>query len=149
MGDHEFAEDGEWERHTMFRYESRDVAGAGGQFQLSEVKTDTPTRALTTIRKPLKLKQGHLRRVHYRMNAANAATFILRLYMHSVADDILSEVYLVWESPPAQARNTEYDEEADIPFELLAPGIYWYALEWSAAPGVTPGYVAISGDVKH
>lgn len=140
---------GVWEKHTVFRYFARDNDGTGNIFETDQAETDTPTLYLSTFRYPENLVMGMAYRIHYELEPTNAVTYTLRLYCNSIANDIWSRSEKLYESPAGQADSIEYDREVKIPFKLINPGRIWYTIDWSAAPGNTPGFIEVTGVVEH
>jgi len=131
----------------IFRYVAYSEDGAVNTFETSQIKTDTPTLMLATFRRPLDLKSGKILRFHYRLNPTNAVTYTLRIYDSNIAADYESNLHQIYESPAARADDTEYDVlTLPIPFTLGVVGLMYYAIQWSAAPGVTAGFIEVSGE---
>lgn len=148
-GEASFSADPLRSTQKMFRYVKRDVNGATAAFEPSYAKTDTPVTLFDSHTYPLDLKDGIANRIHYRLTATNAVTYTVRIYARSNADDVLSESSLIYESPAGQVSGTEYQRnELVIPFQLIMVAQIFLALEWSAAPGVTLGYIEIFGDMR-
>jgi hypothetical protein len=132
----------------IFQLRKYDEDGSGGDLVNSYAKTDTPVKTLNTVHFPATLQQGRIFRIHYRIKPTNAATYTLRLYAASFALDYKSNMRMLYESPALQASDTDYDRtELDIPFRLDDQSVMYFALEWSAAPGVTLGFIEVSGPV--
>jgi hypothetical protein len=103
---------------------------------------------LETFRFPnLTMKSGKINRIHYRLNPTNAATFTLRIWSSNDALDYWSNFQMLYESPALQVDDTDYiEEDLDIPFHLNVGGLMFVSIQWTAAPGVTPGFVEVSGE---
>lgn len=132
----------------LFIFRKLDENGAGTDFETSYAKTDTPVKTFAT-HFPKTLVAGLIKRIHYRLHPTNAVTYTLRLYSGAYADDYASDLLgLVYESPPLQADDTDYDRaELDIPFRLGTQGTLYFALEWTGAPGVTAGFIRCEGEI--
>lgn len=131
----------------IFRYIRYSEDGAVDTFQTSTSKTDTPALQLTTFRVTSDLKSGKINRIHYRLNPTNAATYTLRVWCNADADNYRSNLQMLYESPALQVDDTDYiEEDLDIPFNLTVVGIMYIGIEWTAAPGVTSGFVEVSGE---
>lgn len=140
--------DGKWQKGSIFQYGKLDETGAGGaaSFETIQTKTDTPTLLLDMLSHPT-MKSGIIHRIHYRLNPTNAVTYTLRLWRAAAAGDYESNFNLLYESPPLQADDTDYDRaELIIPFWLWIPGNLYYSIEWTGAPGVTPGFISVTGE---
>lgn len=132
---------------SIFRYIRYSEDGAVATFETSTSKTDTPALQLTTFRVTPDLKSGKINRIHYRLNPTNVATYTLRVWCNADADNYRSNLQMLYESPAAQADDTDYiEEDLDIPFNLTVVGIMYIGIEWTAAPGVTSGFVEVSGE---
>jgi len=138
--------DGKWKKGSIFMYWKLDEAGAADFFETSQVKTDMPTLLFDRLSHPT-MKSGIIHRISYRLNPTNAVTYILRIWRAATGDDYQSNANMLYESPPLQADDTDYDRaELAIPFWLWTPGNLFYSIEWSAAPGNTSGYIGVSGE---
>lgn len=138
--------DGKWIKGSIFVFDKLDEDGALNYFETSQTKTDTPTLIVDTYQTHPTMKTGLIHRIHYRLNPTNAVTFILRLWHFAMAADYTSNRCLLYESPPLQADDTDYDRaELIIPFYLYVPGWLWYSIEWTGAPGNTTGFISVSG----
>jgi len=141
---------GYWEQKSTFRYSALDEDGTGNLFETSQTEADTPTLLLSSEKIPAKIKMGTITRIHFKLNPTNAETYILRLYEEASADDYHSSLHKLWESDPLRADDEEYDmTELDIDFTLKTIGKMYFKLTWTGAPGNTPGYISVSGKVKH
>jgi len=144
---------GLWTRRSIFRVYSYEEAGAVGDFQTSYAETDTPVKTFY-YRKPVVFKQGIATRLHLRMNQTNAVTLLaVRIYAAAHADNYASCLRKMYDStadfPAGFVDDDEYEIELDVPFILTTAGVVYYALEWSGAPGLTPGFIELSGEVIH
>ncbi len=148
-GDASFDADPVRSNETIFHAYFLDEDGGSGTLEDSYAKTDTPVHFFPQIyRYPLFFKKGIALRVHYRLNPTNAVTYTLRIYRYAYAANYESNLSLIYESAAARVDDTDYDVEIEKPFILPVTGVMYYAIEWSAAPGVTLGFVEISGIVK-
>jgi hypothetical protein len=139
--------DGKWKKGSIFDYYQLDEAGAGDYFETNQIKTDQPTLYINTRRSHPTMRAGIINRIHYRLNPTNAVTYILRLWWGSVAPDYASNIRLLYESPALQADDTDYDRaDLEIPFILCEPGLLYYSIEWTGAPGNTTGFIDVSGE---
>ena len=144
---HQSAQDGKWEKHSIFTFLLLDETGALTTFQTSKTKTDTPTQTVNGFQTHALLKSGKILRIHYRLNPTNAVTYTLRFWRWAVANDYESNLYLLWESPPLQADDLDYDRaELNIPFFLCENGKMYFSIEWTGAPGVTSGFISVEGE---
>src|SRR4030042_1598375 len=140
-----------------------DGAAAGVYFETDEALGDTPTVSVT-IAESLgnKPRAMLLEEVSYYMNQANAVTYQLRLMQAATAGDPEQYTGLVFLGPPAQADTVYYSYHATgyqatigteevaqykLPrvVEFETPGVLFYMLDWSGAPGVTPGFIKVKG----
>lgn len=136
--------DGKWRKESIFMLTSLDEDGTLDYFETSQIKTDAPTLMLHDLSHPT-IKSGIIQRIHYRLNPTNAVTYILRLWRATTAADYQSNVNMLYESPPLQADDTDYDREVQIPFWLWTPGNFYYSIEWTGAPGNTTGFITVTG----
>jgi len=136
---------GKWKRFSIFIYRKLDEDGTGTDFETDTGENDTPTKYLDTDNTPTKLRSGIIERIHYRLNPTNAVTYVLRFWNDAVAANVESSMRKMYQSPDAQADDEEYDREVIIPFILVHVSIFYYGIDWSAASGVTSGYIDISG----
>jgi hypothetical protein len=145
MSGKDSARDGKWKKGTIFRAYRLDEDGTRDYFETSQTKTDTPT--LVLIVNPPTMKSGIIHRIHYRLNPTNAATYTLRIWRAAAAADYESNLNMLYESPPLQADDTDYDRtQVDIPFICVWPASLFYSIEWTAAPGNTMGFIEITGE---
>jgi len=141
---------GRWRKQGTFIFRALDEDGSGNIFNTSQIKTDAPTLYLQTLRFPGKLYTGEINRIHYRLNPTNAATYILRIWSGTVAAAPYAlNMRLIYESPALQADDTDYDRaELTIPFVLSIRDQLFYSIEWTAAPGNTPGFIEVGGEIN-
>jgi len=138
-------------KRTVFRYVALDEDGTGDIFETDQAKTVLPTHRFTSAQYPHKrVKSGKINRVHYRLNPTNAETYQLRIWARAVngaATPYEQEVALLYESPAAQADDQPYEDvEMDIPFTLHTAGYIYYSIDWTGAPGNTPGMIEVEGE---
>lgn len=132
-------------------------------FETDQAITDTPTLYLD-----VKDAQGRrpramlLEEVSYYMNQTGAVTYQLRLLQAATADDVDTLTDIVFWSPTAQADSVYYSYHATgyqatistaevaqyklprvVNFETA--GRLYYMLDWSGAPGTTPGFIKVRG----
>ena len=139
--------DGVWSKNVAFRLFRLKEAAAAGDFDVDQDKATTPTLALNTGIVPDTLKIGFIKRIHYRLNFAGAVTFTLRIWQAAIAADYESNLNMLYESPPLQADDIDYDEaELDIPFVLANEGIMFYSIDWTGACGNIQGFIEVSGE---
>jgi len=139
------ARGGKWTKGSIFREYRLDEAGALDSFETVQTKTDTPT--LTLIASHPTMKSGMIHRIHYRLNPTAAVTYTLRLWRGASADNYQSNLDMLYESPALQADDTDYDRtDLDIPLICPNPGVIYYSIEWTGAPGNTSGFIEVSGE---
>ena len=124
------------------------VAGAGAPFETDQVITDEPTLYFAlddpTVKKFL------LTEVSYYMLQTNAVVYNFYLFGGAEAVDLTSMEKMLYQSPGAQAKDQVYvrcNNENDLPkmVDLDVAGVVWYLINWTAAPGVTPGFIRVRG----
>ena len=141
----------------VFRAYKLDEDGTGNSFETSQAETDTPTLKLTVS--PNILKNGIIRRFHFRLNPTNAVTYVIRIYQGAHAGNYESQMNKLLDSSDvvaAGADDTEYDAvDLAVPFtETVASGAdpegtaatLYYQITWSGAPGDTTGYIEVDGE---
>lgn len=140
-----------------------DGAAGGVYFETDQAITDTPTLYLTlatTTGDPV--SKFILEDVQYMMNPTAAETYQLWLLEGNSAEDTAQQLEVVFYSPAAQVDSTAYRYsnlgvqvgvgaaegiQYKLPrlVELTTPNTLYYMLDWSGAPGVTPGYIKVRG----
>ena len=139
--------------------------GTGDEFETDQAITTTPTKYLT-----LSTETGEdvhrflLEEVRYYMNQTNAVTYQIWLLEAANADDVEQQSDVVFFTPAAQADSTGYKYTAagygasiggataeaaqyKLPaiVELEDANKLYYMVDWSGAPGDTPGFLKIRG----
>ena len=128
-----------------------DAAGTGNYFETDEAMGATPTLYMSLV--PSDVERFVLDEISYRMEAANAVTFQLYLLEDASADDLTQLSDVIFDSGAAQARNTTYNISPTGAHTTLVPrnvklataGKLYYMIDWSGAPGNTPGFIYIKG----
>ena len=134
--------------HRAFHAYKLDEDGTGNYFETSQSKTTAPTLLLNTAVVPPKVKSGIINRIHYRLNPTNAETYTLRIWRGAAAANLQSNLYMLYESDPLRADDTDYDvAELAIPFNLNDEGLLYYSIEWTGASGNTTGFIEVSGEM--
>lgn len=92
-----------------------------------------------------------LESIRYYMNQTAAVTYELYLLEGNSADPVTRYSQVVFDSGAAQADDTIYivsrgDKLPHI-VNLETAGRLYYMLDWSAAPGNTPGFIVVRGRV--
>jgi hypothetical protein len=141
------------------------LTGGAGEvyFETDQAITDTPTLSIViTDNMGNRPRAMLLEEVTFYMNPTNAETYQLYLMQGATAGDLETFTDIVFWSPAAQADSVFYsyhasgyqatvstDEVASYKLprvvEFASPGILYYMLDWSGAPGVTPGFIKIKG----
>lgn len=140
-----------------------DGAAAGVYFETDEAMGATPTLTMDiTDSIGTLVKKFLLEEVCYFMNPTNAVTYQLRLLEDATADDVQQYTDVVFWGPTLQAdsvvytyRNSGYAAtlttaevaQYKLPrvVELATVGKLYYMLDWTGAPGVTPGFIKVKG----
>jgi hypothetical protein len=101
----------------------------------------------------LNVKSGDITRLHYYMNPTAVETYTLRLWntgdnypFPPIPMGLLSN--LLYETAAGKADSTRYEEtlpNGKIPFWLYRKDYLYVSVEWTGPPGVTTGYVEVSG----
>ena len=153
MSGREARRGGRWTKRVPFRlYLLQEAAGAG-KFDANENKAAIPTQLINDAIVPDNLKEGFIKRIHHRINFANAVAYTLRIWCAAIANDLESNLSMLYQSPeavagtPDRVRDTDYDiPELDIPFILATAGEMYVSFEWTGAPGNVQGFVEITGE---
>jgi hypothetical protein len=134
----------------IFGYGKLDEDGALNVFETSQAKIVLPTFMVDTFMNPADLKEGIMMKVKVRMNPTNAATYTLRLWESAVNGAVtpyMQEMACIYEMDFPGLDDIAYTIMMERPFGLYIPGQLWYSIEWSAAPGNTPGCILIQGEL--
>ena len=141
-----------------------DTDGTGNYFETDD---DNPTTSTPTLYIDVTCSTGEpvtrfqLDEVRYYMNQTNAVTYTLYLFEGATADNVTHLAELVFQSPAAQADVTLYwyrhgasgtpdtiattDHSLPVIVDLVTPGRLYYTINWSGAPGDTPGFIYLRG----
>jgi len=127
------------------------VAGPLDPFELDEpIDANAPTRFMTGI--PL-ANNIMIHGVKYQMNPTAAVTYQLYLLEGATAEIQQQEAEIIYDSGAGIVGGAIVNwiaggapSRLQILARLTAPGIIWYKLDWSAAPGDTPGYIRVYGE---
>jgi len=139
-----------------------DTDGTSNYFETDQALTDTPTLSIAlSTTSELRINKFLLESVVYYMNQTNAVTYTLYLFEAANADNVQNLADLVFQSPAAQADSTLYwyqngysgtpdtiaTLDASLPkvCKLGTPNKLYYLLNWSGAPGNTPGFIVVRG----
>jgi len=143
--------------------EKLDYDGTGNVFETDQTITDTATLTIdVTCNVPNVVpSRFEITEVKYWMNQTAAVTYRLYLLEGPTADNTAQASDVVFDSGAAQADSTEYiyreghtgswaglttvDGTLPVIVDLHTPGKLYYMLDWSGAPGDTPGYIKIRG----
>lgn len=138
---------GKWFTRVPFLCAELQEAAAAAKFNVDQLKTDTPTLQVNDYIEPVDFQKGWLQRAHYRINPVNAVTYAMILWEAAEADDYESNLLLIYETPAAQADDTDYDRaEMMVPFYLGAPGTIFYSIDWTGATGNVQGFILAGGE---
>ena len=135
--------------NTMVYGSLLDADGTGNIFETDQAITDTATLYLTLVPAVSKFK---LTTVRFYMNQTNAVTYELYLLENTAADNVTNLSYAVFDSDAAKADSTAYiytgSNSAKLPTDvyLATAGRLYYMIDWSGAPGDTPGYIEVRGE---
>jgi hypothetical protein len=147
MSGKDSSRDGKWKKGSIFTFAHLDETGVLNVFETSQDKVTPPTLTVDNfaVSHPT-MKTGIILRIHYRLNPTAAVTYTLRLWRSTGVDPYELNLYLLYESPAAQADDTDYDREVRIPMTLWLPGVLYYSIEWTGAPGNTTGFIEVTGE---
>jgi len=127
-----------------FRYWRTDEDGADDIFETDQAFTDTFTLVLAGD--PIDLASGRFLTVTYSLTPTNAVTYQLFLAGWANADNVLQASQTIYASAAGKASGTFYQYEIDVVIDLITPGVIYYAIDWSGAPGNTSGFIWVSGE---
>lgn len=138
-------------RGTIFRVAAYEGVGWGSHsFDTSQAINVKPTGVLYFFDGYPKMRWGVINRIVYYMKPTAVETYTLRLWNNNTDPaidagmDLLSA--LLFQSAALKAGATRYEENnLNIPFKLITPGKMFYSLEWTGAPGITPGFIYVHG----
>jgi hypothetical protein len=149
-GDASFSADPIRTGRKIFTYQKLDEDGALNVFETSQAKTVLPTFMVDTFRDPPDLKEGVLTKIKVRFDPANiAVTYTLRLWTDAVNGAVTpyaQELVCIYEMDFPGLHDIAYTIVLNRPIRLPVAGAIWYSVEWSAAPGNTPGALELQGD---
>lgn len=148
-GDASFTADPVRAGRKVFTYALLDEDGALNIFETSQIKTVLPTFMFNQGTEPADLKEGILTKIKVRLNPTNAVTYTLRLWeaaINGAVTPYLQELACIYEMDFPGIATIPYTIVLNRPFALGIAGQIWYSIEWSAAPGNTPGAIDLQGD---
>ena len=125
-----------------------DTDGTGDYFETDQAIGTTPTKYIQLY--PTDTTKFKLNSARYYFEASNDVSFELWLLEDTNADDVQSLSDVVYNSGSGIARNTQKISlnSVDLPIDvkLGTSGKLYYMLDWSGAPGNTPGYLVVRGE---
>ena len=126
---------------------AEDFDGADNLFETDQPLETTPTLTITLSPECGKFE---LCEVSHYMNPANAVTYQLYLFEDASADNVQTRHDMIYNSGANMAKGTIYKEmpnQDQLPaiVNCATPGTIYYMIDWSAAPGNTPGYIVVRG----
>jgi len=139
---------------TPFFYGLCDEDGSKAYFSTSVAVTDTPTVYLGVDTAPHKipptLSKGVITGIHVMLDPTNPVTITaLRVWSHSIPADVHSKMHILydstWDFPAGLTDAVAYDIETVKSFILQYQGKIFIGIEYTGAPGVTKGFVDVSG----
>jgi len=139
-----------------------DTDGTGNYFETDQALGDTPTLSIPlTCSSNVKINKFLLESINYYMNPTAAVTYTLYLFENASADNVQNLADLVFQTQAAQADSIIYWYRAGaygtppgigtvdftIPsvVSLGVPNKMYYLLDWTGAPGNTPGFLTVRG----
>jgi len=143
--------------------EHLDLAGTSNYFETDQALTTLPTLSMAVSSSTgVQVKKFLLEDVQYMMNPTAAETYQLYLLEDATADDVQQTTDIAFWSPAAQADSVNYRYNSagyqaatgtaevaqyKLPriVELATANKLYYMLDWSGAPGNTPGFIKIRG----
>ena len=92
-----------------------------------------------------------LENIRFYMNPTNNVTYELYLLEGSYANIVQSSSSVVFDSLGGKVKGSRYisirGNQLPIEVSLAEAGKLYYLIDWSADPGVTPGYIVVRGRV--
>lgn len=92
--------------------------------------------------------------VKYQMIPTAAVTYQLYLLEAATAEQQQQEAEIIYDSGAGIASGEVVlwvaggaPSRLPVPARLAAPGVIWYKIDWSAAPGNTAGYIRVYGEM--
>jgi len=126
-----------------------DTDGTSDYFETDQALGATPTLYIPLT--PSDVKNFVLESVRFYMNPTNAVTYQLYLLEDAQADDVTSYGNVVFDSGSGKAADTIYitarGDKLPMLAKLATAGRLYYMIDWSGAPGNTPGFIEIRGRV--
>ena len=125
-----------------------DEDGSGNLFDVDQpLDVTTPTLYLT-LDDPT-AKYIEITDVLFRFEADNIETFQLYLLSDTQAVALTRRSNVVYNSGDGKTRSVDYHETSygrtPTVVKLATAGRLYYMIDWSGAPGVTPGFLVIRG----
>lgn len=128
--------------NQMVEFELIDDDGTGNDFETDQAITDAPTLTIT-LSDPY-CSRFLLTEVEWWMNPTNVVTYEMYLLEGAEAQDVDSLAEVVFDSGLGMADSQGYNSawgQGKLPriVDLTIPGLIYYLMDWSGAPGNTPG----------
>ena len=133
-----------------------DADGSCNYFETDQAVTDTPTLYITLS--PYGVSQwGRLITVRWYMNPTNAVTYDLYLFDGAYADDLESNMHLIFDSNDTIANcadSVTYQQTnmnrvfrlTWVNANITTKSRMYYLIDWSGAPGDTSGFISVEGE---
>ncbi len=130
--------------NQMVEFELIDDDGTGNVFETDQAITDTPTLTIE-LSDPL-CKRFLLLEVQWYMNPTAGETYEMYLLEGAEAQDVDSLAEIVFDSDIAMVDSQLYiagPASGKLPkiVDLTTPGLIYYLMAWTGAPGNTPGLI--------
>lgn len=129
--------------------EKLDSDGTSDYFETDQPLGTTPTLYIPLT--PTDIEKFVLESVRFYMNPTNAVTYQLYLLVDAQADDVTSYSNVVFDSGAGMADDVVYitarGDKLPMLAKLATAGRLYYMIDWSGAPGNTPGFIEIRGRV--
>jgi hypothetical protein len=134
--------------NQMVEFELIDEDGTGNDFETDQAITDTPTLTITCSDPTC--SRFLMTEVMYYMNPTAAETYEMYLLEEANADDVISLSKIVFDSEDARVDSQVYiaaPGQGKLPkiVDLTVPGLLYYLMAWTGAPGNTPGFIKVRG----
>ena len=125
-----------------------------GALNAFEADQDIGTLSTLAILLEPTVKAFLLQEVMFYMNPTAAETYELYFLEGPIADDMTALSKVVFNSGPLMADSVPYyvcEAQGKLPriVSLDEPGLLYYNVDWTGAPGNTPGYIVVKGVELH
>jgi len=128
-----------------------DEDGTGNKFETDQpLSSATPSLSITATTVNFPIKHFVLEEVRYYFAATNSVTFELYLLEKAESSAVARRSYVGFDSGSGKLRDTMYLSSGEgwklpVVMNLDEENKIYYMIDWSGAPGNTPGYIVAKG----